>query len=276
MPSQKPVIIPPNAILDPDVCVEFGRPAFAWHAQAGRVAAGGGGALYNKGYEGRIGVIGADANNKWQDGGFYCASAAGVSAADFGTVCRFDRYVSFWCYGKPLATGVFNQVLSNCASTALNGWEFQISNDNTYRFQVAASSVNRFISSETIITTVQTVLGSAQVGGPFLGVWRNGIALANTGATTAATPAYASNFVMGKRGGDVGSSPSNFLFFGVLAWNRPQGSGLARLLDADPDLVWWWPGKDQRRTFIVEGSPAAGRLIYVPKRTPVSAINWQP
>jgi len=104
------------------------------------------------------------------------------------------------------------------------------------------------------------------------GLYINGVLQTVTGSATPNSPTYATSLKIANR---AGTNFGNLIVWQALVWNKVQSQQLAVLLDRDPDLMWWWPGKEANRTIFLPGAAAgsgAGPLIG-PGRLIVGGIH---
>ncbi len=253
MPSQRPVTVPPYAILDPDFCSEWGRPLFAWHANIGRISAGGGGMAYSLGSI--RGLRGAASGSGVVRSGGGVNFSGGAPFIDFGSAIalRMTTAYTMFVQAKPVNATTTTAMIGNTGVSSANGIDLGTSSAGKILARCSAGASVRFISAEAYDATLQTFMCAVRPGpsGAWLGVYRNGAALTNgSGDAAPTTPTFSNGWFLS------GSLASPFLgtIYSAVMWSRPQPQRLAELLDQDPARLWWWPGKNRNRTFSIPGA----------------------
>jgi hypothetical protein len=247
LPSQNPIIIPPNARLDADICSEFGTPLFAWHPLSGKISAVGGGIANNLG---PIRARTVSITNTWTllKGAAYNTSAVNHSSIiDFGIIPAF-QLTGPW--------SMFCMARSDSGTSGTYGGNFDGTNNkgigidiNAFRLVIRCSggSANRYIGAANVpLNLIHSIMASVNPGVAWDGVYLNGVkSLTNTGDATPAVPVYTgtNNWTLGNRPTvSAGLSGGLWSFF---LWKRLQPKRLAEMLDLDNSLMWWWPGKSK-------------------------------
>jgi len=248
MPSQRPLLIPKNAIMDPEMCARFGRPVMAIHSQCGAVAPAGGGVVFNKGLAGGRGAASTDYTF---DRGAIRKTAGSLNTVDFGRAKLWEPadFVTVWSHHAPTNFAGVPTSFGNTANTALHGYELGINGSGNSRFFCSDGTSKSIVSTATLTNNVIiTQMGVAAMGVAWGGLYINGNLQTVTGAATPGVPTYATNMHLCSR---PSTSLGAINIYQALIWNKAQPQYLAYLLDRDPDLMWWWPGKTNNKVYFV-------------------------
>jgi hypothetical protein len=263
VPSQRPIVIPSYAILDHDVCQEFGKPAFAWHPLQGKIAAGGGGLVASLPYGRRASAPSAQVT--YEAAG---AKIVGIAAdcLNFGRAYEVEAVspggLSVWAYFRQNTATQFQVIASCLNSSAAHGWELGVDNANKVRFFCSGAATRRFLATNAIgDTRLHTAMGTVLPGNAWGGLYIDGRSETNAGDASPQGPTYATALHIGDRAGGAGTITSRLGLWGVLVWRKQQPARVAQLLDADPALLWWWPGKSRRRYYALGGATTYSQAV---------------
>jgi len=228
--------------------------------------------VFNRGASGGRGA--AHTDYTFDRGGIRKASAT-TSAVDFGRSKQWEDggAVTIWAHHMPTNFAGFPTPLSCCASGALNGWELGINSSGNARLFCSSGTSASIVSTASLSTNqIITQMGVVLPGVAWGGLYINGVLQTVTGSATPNSPTYATSLKIANR---AGTNFGNLIVWQALVWNKVQSQQLAVLLDRDPDLMWWWPGKEANRTIFLPGAAAgsgAGPLIG-PGRLIVGGIH---
>lgn len=248
MPSQRPIIIPPYAILDPAFCDEWGKPLFAWHSNAGKISIANSGIAYNKGaVSGIRGLTAGTLVARAQGGISFPGNPS--NGIDFGAApaLKLTTNFSMFVQAKPAVTTLGSTIMGCAGASGVQGIGIGLSSTGLIIVTCSSGASTRYISSQSYNTTIQTFGCAVTPNVAWNGVYRNGILLTNgTGAGTPVTPTFSTNWFFST----VAQPYSGLIYQGVL-WARIQPQRLFEILDVDPSKLWWWPGKNHDRTFSI-------------------------
>src|ERR1019366_6935090 len=264
MPSQRPLVIPPHAILDPTFCSEFGRPVFAWHSNSGRIGVAGGGLINDRAGQ----LRGVATSGVTQAKGAISMATGGIDFGVGGALQITSGRSTVWTMFNPAN-------ITGTPALFAEGFYLNTTTNRCYVVSQSTSAIrilhwsNTNPSGSTIITNTGIIAANTWCSvmtifdhGTHLGVscFKNGGNQASSAnpAQAAITWTSADRVLVGSLAGSSGGGASGTRFVGLigpmLVWRKAQPQRLAVMLDGNPAMAWWWPGKTGRAYSIPGGS----------------------